>query len=139
MGHGPGRPVKTRGRPHGHGGRRRSSNSTSHLMGSGPGRPVKTHESPHGPGGAAHIEPTSHRPRPGPAHQIWRGWVAAWPDPSIFQRMGCGPAPTIKNPADRPRPDPAQHIFIFLRPGPARPGPTHHIFSSLGPARLGPA
>ena len=33
MGDGPGRPVKTRGLPHGHGGRR-SSSSTLHLMGS---------------------------------------------------------------------------------------------------------
>ena len=31
-------------------------------------------------------------PRPGPARQIFRGWAAARPDPSIFQRMGRGPA-----------------------------------------------
>ena len=57
MGHGPDRPVKTRGRPDGHGGRRSSSScsSASHLMGSGPVRPVKTHEPPNGPGGATHI------------------------------------------------------------------------------------
>ena len=68
MGHGPGRPVKTRGRPHGHGGRRSSSNSTPHLMGSGPSRPVKTHEPSHGSDGAAHIHPKYHGPRPSPAH-----------------------------------------------------------------------
>ena len=116
MGHDPGQPVKTRGRPHGQGGRRRSSSSsTPHLMGSGPGRPVKTYRPPHGPGGAAHIEPTSHGPRPGPAYQISRGWAATRPGPSIFQ-------------------------FFTARPGPSdfqksRPGPAHHIFKSLGPAR----
>ena len=125
MGHGPGRPVKTCGRPHGHGGRRSSRSScTPHLMGSGPGRPVKTHGPPHGPGGAAHIEPTSHGPRPGPArpiifsedgprpslvHQNFRGWAAARPSPSHFQ--------------------------IFT----ARPGPDHQLFKSLGPAQLGPS
>ena len=74
MGHGPGLPVTTRGQSHGHVGRRcSSSSSTSHLMGSGPGRPVKTHGPPRGSGGAAHIEPTSYGPRPGPAHQVSRG------------------------------------------------------------------
>ena len=93
MGHGPGRPVKTRGRPHGHGGRRSSSSSTPHLMRSGPDRPVKTHGPPHGPGRAAHIEPTSHGPRPGPAHQNFREWAAARPSPSHFQIFTAGPGP----------------------------------------------
>ena len=127
MGHGPGQPVKTRGRPHGHGGRRRSSSSsTPHLMGSGPGRPVKTHGPPHGPGRAAHIEPTSHGPRPGPAHQIFREWAAAQPSPLQISEGG-------------PRPGPAHHIFT-ARPGPShfqqsRPGPAHQISNSLGPAQ----
>ena len=53
------------------------ASSTPHLMGSGPGRPVEAHGPPHGPGTAAHIEPTSHGPRPGLSN---------------FQRMGRGPA-----------------------------------------------
>ena len=94
MGHSPGRPVKTRGRPHGHGGRRSSTSSsgTPHLMGSGPGRLVKTH----GPGGAARIEPTSHGPRP---------------SPSNFGGMGRGKAGPIKFSEDGPRPGPA-HQFV---------------------------
>ena len=112
MGHGPGCPVKICGRPHGHGGRRTSSSSsTPHLMGGGPGRPVKTHGPPHGPGGAARIEPTSHGPWPGPAHQISRGWAAARPGPSIFQGMGRGPARPIKSPQDGPRPGPALSLI----------------------------
>ena len=122
MGHGLGDPVKTRGRPHGHGGRRSSSSSiTPHLMGSGPGRPVKTHGPPHGPGEATHIEPTSHGPRPGPAHQFSE---------------------------DRPPPGPAHQNFRLwaatrLSPSyfqffTARPGPAHQFFKSLGPARPGP-
>ena len=133
MGRSPGRPVKTRGRPHGHGGHRSSSSSTRNLVGSGPGRPVKTHGPPHGPGGAAHIEPTSHGPRPGPAHQISRGWAATRPGPSNFQRMGRRPARSIKISEDGPRPDPAHHIFDF--PGPARPGPSIFQKSRPGPAR----
>ena len=101
-------------------------------MGSGPGRPVKTHGPPHGPGGAAHIEPTSHRPRPGPAHQIPRGCAAARPGPSKFHSMGRGLARPIKISEDGPRPGPAHHIANFSRPGPA-----HQFFKSLGPA--GPA
>ena len=61
-------------------------------MGSGPGRPVKTHGPSHGPGGAAHIEPTSHGPRPGPdgqrpdpVHQIFIGWAAAGPAHKKFR------------------------------------------------------
>ena len=135
MGHGQGRPVKTREWPHEHGGRHSSSSSNiPHLMGSSPGRPVKTHGPPHGPGGAADIELTSHGPRPGLAHQISRGWGAARSGPSIFQRMGLGPARPIKISEDGPRPDPAHHIFNFSRPGPA-----HQLVKSLGPARPGPS
>ena len=134
MGHGPGRPVETRGRPHGHGRRRRSSSSsTPHLMGSGAVRPVKTHGPPHGPGGAAHIERTSHGPRPGPAHQFSRGWAAARPGPSNFQRVGRGPTQPIT----------FSNFHGPARPGPSnfqksRPGPAHHIFKSFGSARPGP-
>ena len=133
MGHGPGWPVKTCGRPHGYGGRRSCISNTPHLMGSGPGRPVKTHEPPHGPGGAAPMEPTSHWPRPDPAYQISRGWAAARRGPSNFQRMGRGPT---------------QPVTFSNFPGPARPfnfskvsarsGPAHHTLKSLGPARPGP-
>ena len=135
MGYGPGRLVKTCGRPHGRGGRRTSSGSCKpHLMGYGPGRPVKTCRPPHGPGGAAHIEPTSHGPRPGPAHQISRGWTAARPGPSKFQRMGRGPAQPIR----------FSNFHGPARPGPSdfqksRPGPAHHISKRLGPARPGPS
>ena len=137
MGHSPGRPVKTRGRPHGHVGRRSSSSSTScstpHLMGSSPGRPVKTHGPPHGPGVAAHIEPTSHGSRPGLAHQILRGWAAARPGPSIFQRTGRVPARPTKISQDGPRPDPAHQIFKFH--GPARPGPSNFERMGRGPTQ----
>ena len=61
-------------------------------MSSGPGWPVKTDGSPQGPGGVAHIDPTSHGPWPGPAHQLSRGWAATGAGPSIFQRMCRGPA-----------------------------------------------
>ena len=125
MGHGLGRPVKTRGRPHGHGERRSSSSSsTPHLMGSGPGRPVKTHGPPHGPGGAAHREPTSHGPRPGPAHQNFRGWAAARPSPSHFQISRPGPARPINFSKVSARPGPSH--FQKSRPGPARPRQTAH-------------
>ena len=72
------------------------------LMGSDPGRPVKTHGPPHGPGEAAHIEPTSHGPRPGPAHQFCIGRAAARPGPSNFRGRAA-----------------ARHNFQI---GPARPG-----------------
>ena len=99
MAHGPGRPVKTRGRPHGHGGRRsNSSSSTPHLLTSGPGRPIKTRE-PYGLSGSAYLEPASRGPRPGPAHQISRGWAAALPGPSqSSDRSGpARPGPAQKN------------------------------------------
>ena len=120
MGHGPGRPVRTRGPPHGHGGRRRSSSSSSitpHLMGSGPSRPVKTHGPPHRLGGAAHIEPTSHGLRPGPSN---------------LERMGDGPARPLK--FQRMGRGPTQPINFSIFHGSARPGPS--FFRSLGPARL---
>ena len=143
MGHGQGRPVKTREWPHEHGGRHSSSSSNiPHLMGSSPGRPVKTHGPPHGPGGAADIELTSHGPRPGLAHQISRGWGAARSGPSIFQRMGLGPARPIKlfRGWAVARLSPSQFQFFTARAGPAHPifksfGPAQHVFKSLGPAR----
>ena len=93
------------------------------------------------------MESTSHGPRPGPAHQISRGWAAARPDPSIFQGMGHDPARSIKISEDGPRPGPAHHMFKFSRPGPsnfqslapARPGPLHFQKSRPGSARPGPA
>ena len=90
-------------------------------MGSCPGRPVKTHGPPHGPGGAAHIEPTSHGPRSGPAHQISTGWAAARPGPSSFHRVVRSLARPIQSSEDGPRPGPAHHILKKSRPGPARP------------------
>ena len=93
------------------------------LMGSDPGRPVKTHGPPHGPGEAAHTEPTYLGPRPGPAHQIIRGWAAARPGPSKFHRMGRGPT----------QPTTFFHIVT------AWPGPAHQFFESLGPAWPGPS
>ena len=48
-------------------------------------------------------------PRPGPARLIFRGWAAARPRPSHFQKC------------------------------PARPGPAHHFFKNLGPAQPGPS
>ena len=43
------------------------------------------------------------------ARQMFRGWAAARPSSSHFQKI------------------------------PARPGPAHHLFKILGPARLGPS
>ena len=84
--------------------------STPHIMGHGPGRPVKTHGPPHRPGGTAHIEPTSHGPRPGPAHHILS-----------FSRPG--PARPIKFSKVSARPGPSQ---FSDRPGPVRPRQTAH-------------
>ena len=61
-------------------------------------------------------------PRPGPTRQIFRGWTAARPGPSNFQRMGRGPA---------------QPITFSKRHGPARPGSS--FFRSLGRPRPGPS
>ena len=95
-------------------------------MGSGPGRPVKTHGPPHGSGGAAHIEPTSHGPRPGPDHQVSRGWAAARPGPSKVQRMGRGPTQPIHFSNFHGPARPGQSNFQKPRPGPARPRQTAH-------------
>ena len=142
MGHGPGWPVKTCGRPHGYGGRRSCISNTPHLMGSGPGRPVKTHEPPHGPGGAAPMEPTSHWPRPDPAYQISRGWAAARRGPSNFQRMGRGPTQPITFSKFHGPARPIIFSKVSARPGPShfqksRPGPARHNFQ-IGPALSGP-
>ena len=148
MGRGRGRAAKTRGPPLGQGGRRNSSRSSSpHIIGRGPGRPMKTRGPPHGLGGAAHVEPTSHGPRPGPAHQIFRAWVAARPGPPDFHLMGRGPARPIKFSEHGLRPGPAHQIFrawAAARPGPlifrnSRPGPARPITFSNISAQPGPA
>ena len=138
------RPVKARGRPHRHGGRRRRSSSIApNLMGIGPGGPVKTNGAPNGPGGATHTEPTSHGPRPGQAHQISRGWAAARSGPSNFQRTGRGRAQPI-NIFNFSRPGPANQFFKILGPArpiilsKARPGPARPV-TSFRSARFGPA
>ena len=106
-----------------------------HLMGSGPGWPVKRRVPPHGPGGAAHTEPTSHGPRPDPAHHISRGWAAARPGPSKLQRMGRGPAQpiTLSNCHGPVRPGPSN--FQKSRPGPARPITFSKVSARPGPAQ----
>ena len=65
------------------------------------------------------IEPTSHGPRPGPAHQISRGWAAARPSPSYFQLFPARPGPSR---FQKSRPGPTQPVTIFrsVRPGPAK-------------------
>ena len=68
------------------------------LVGHGPARPVKLSED---------------RPRPGPVHQIFRGWAATRRSPSHFQKLTArlGPA----------------HHFFRTSLGPARPGLVHHM------------
>lgn len=102
--------------------------------------------------------PTSHGPRPGPAHQIFRSWAAACPGPPNFsargplpglahqsiQSTGRDPTRSIKFSEHGSRHGPAKHMFNFLRPGPARsitlrknsarPGP-----SNIRTVRPGPA
>lgn len=64
-----------------------ASGSTSCIMGRSQGRPMNTRRPPHGQGEAAHPEPTSHYPRPGPAHPFfkyrrWSGrahWISWMP------------------------------------------------------------
>ena len=80
------------------------------MMGRGPALPVKFAED---------------GPRPGPAHQFFRGWAAARPSPSHFQKLTARPGPA--------------HPF-FKRLGPARPGPSHgseahETWTLYGPAR----
>lgn len=135
MGRIPSRPVKARGPPHGHNGRRiKSSNigSTPHLIGCDPGRPVKTHWLPHESGGEDHIKPTSHRPRPSPAHPLSSGCAAIRPSQS-------------QSPMLTAQPGPADKVFKSLGPArpircsklSVRPGPCHQIFKILDPARHG--
>ena len=105
MGHGPGRPVKTRGRLHGHGERSSSSSgSTPHLMGSGPG-PSKH---------MGRLMGRAERPIQSP-HLMGRGPTR----PIIFQRMGRGPARPINFSKVSARPGPLH--FQKSRPGPTRP------------------
>ena len=63
-----------------------------YMMGRGPARPAKFSED---------------GPRPGPAHQFFRGWAAARPSPSHFQKFKARP-------------------IIFSNVS-ARPGPAHHM------------
>ena len=128
---GPGRPVKTRGRPHGHGGRQSSTSivhriswaavraGPSKRMGRLMGRAETPIKSPHlmGRGPARPIKFREDGPRPGPAHQIFIGWAEARPGSSIFQRMGRGPA---------------QPITFSISHGPARPGPDKRPVASPG-------
>ena len=108
------------------------SGTTPHVMCNGPARPVKTRGPLHGPGGEAHIEPTSHGPRPGPAHHFFRGWGAARPSPPRFQFLTA-------------RPGLAHLIFQTLVPARpikslkflARPGLAPHIKKNLGSAPPG--
>ena len=81
--------------------------SISYIMGRGLARPIKFQL-----GG----------PRPGPARRIFRGWAAARPGPSNFQRMGRGPAQPITFSKIH---GPARPI-IFPKVS-ARPGPAHHM------------
>ena len=67
-------------------------------------------------------------PGSGPARQFLRGWAAARPDPSIFQRIGRGPAQpiTLSNIYGPARP------IIFSKVS-ARPGPARLIIWQRGP------
>ena len=113
--------MKTRGPHHRQDGcRSTSSRSTPHLIGRGPDRPVKTRGPPHGQCGATHVEPITHRLRPGLAHQFFRRWAAVRSGLSIFWMLGRSPV---------------HHIFNVSWPGPShfrrftvRPGPAHHCF-----------
>ena len=58
----------------------RASPSNIPLMSRGPARPIKV---------------SSGGPHPGPAIQFFRRWAAVRPGPSLFQRMGLGPAQPI--------------------------------------------
>ena len=118
-----GRPVKTRGRPHRHGGRRSSSSSsTQHLMGSGPGRP----------GQNTWAASWAGRSVPYRSHLLL---PAARPGPSNFEWMSRSPARPIKISEDGPRLDPTSHFQLF----PARLGPAYQCFTRLGSARRGPS
>ena len=99
----PGPARETHGPSHGSGRRRHRSSCAPHIMRHGPGRLVKTRGPPRGLCRAAHIKPTSHGLRPGPAHQSSSRWAAAWPAPSLFKI-----------------------IDLFKILGPARPAPSAH-------------
>ena len=88
MVHGRGWPIKTCGRPHGHGRQHSGSSSgTQHIRGIDPGRPVKAHGPLHRAGGAVDVEPTA-RPGPsnfkisraGPARPV-KIFPSSWPGP----------------------------------------------------------
>ena len=51
------------------------------------------------------------RDRPGPAHQFFRGWAAARPSPSHFQKLTARPGP-----ADRMAARPMRHGLYMARP-----------------------
>ena len=89
-------------------------------MGRGPVRPINFRED---------------GPRPCPAHQFFRGRVAARPGPSKFQRMGRGPAQTITISIFHGPARPGPSIFQKSRPGPARPITFSKVSARLGPAR----
>ena len=73
------------------------------MMGRGPARPIKNLNFV-GRGLARPVKFSEDGPRPGPDHQIFRGWAAVGPSPS--------------------------HLKKFT----AWPGPAHHFFKRLGPA-----
>ena len=73
------------------------------MMGRGPARPIKNLNFV-GRGLARPVKFSEDGPRPGPDHQIFRGWAAVGPSPS--------------------------HLKKFT----AWPGPAHHFFKRLCPA-----
>ena len=101
MGHGPGRPVKSLGRPHGRGARH-SSSSIVHRMS---WATVRAGPSKH----TGRLKGRAERPILSP-HLMGRG--PARPGPSIFKKA---------------RPGPARHNFQI---GPARPGPDKRPMTS---------
>ena len=97
---------------------------------------MRTRAPPHALGGVAHLEPTSHGSRPGPAHRI----LDAGPRPGrpiiILKFHGparhgfeiIGPARLGRSRFQTTRPGPARPIIIFrsARPGPARLDPARN-------------
>ena len=111
MGHGSGRPVKTRGRPYGPGGAARIE-ATSHGL-----RPGSAHQSPR-EWAAARLEPSKfQRMGRGPARPLEIAEDEPRPDPvhHIFKLS---------------QPGPAHHIFKSL--GPTWPGPDKWPMTSPG-------
>ena len=99
------------------------------MMGHGPARPIQFNLVGRGP--AWPVKFSEDGQRPGPAHQIFRGWATARPSPSRFQKFPVQPGPSF---------------FQKSRPGLARPGPSygseaHETQALYGPARQlrGPA